>query len=34
MKVDFRLGIYVKEFDLILKVFVGSKGRADFGSRE
>ena len=32
IKAYFRLGIYVKEFDLILKVFFGSKGRVDFGS--
>ena len=32
VKTDFRLGIYVKVFDLILRVFVGSKGKAYFGS--
>ena len=34
MKADFRLGIFSKEFDLILRVFVESKGKADFGSRD
>ena len=34
MKADFRLGMYAKEFDFILRVFCWIKGKADFGSGE